>query len=187
VINELSHREIIAFGLGCLVALAAFNTGVAQARMVPSGSMEPTFAVGDRLMVVPVKASSLRVKRGDVLVFKPPFEHDLSGIGSWAEGLITLADDQPYIKRAIGLAGETVRIEKNVGVFIDGRLLPEPYLRVKPRYDFGPERVPAGHLFMLGDNRNNSFDSHYWGFLPQRNITGRPAAVIWPPAHWRRF
>jgi signal peptidase I len=186
VITELSHREIIAFGLGCLVALAAFNTGVAQARMVPSGSMEPTFAVGDRLLVVPVKPASITVKRGDVLVFKPPFDHDFCGTG-WAEGLMTLTDDQPYIKRTIGLAGEEVRVQKNVGVFINGRLLHEPYIRVKPRYDYGPERVPAGHLFMLGDNRNNSFDSHYWGFLPQQNVSGRPTAVIWPPAHWRRF
>jgi signal peptidase I len=187
VIQDLTHREIIAFGLGGLVALAAFNTGVAQARMVPSGSMEPTFAVGDRLMVVPAKPDRLAVRRGDVLVFKPPFERTYEAGMSWAQGLMTLADDQPYIKRAIGLPGEEIRIRKGVGVFVNGQLLDEPYIRVAPQYEFGPTVVPAGHLFMLGDNRNHSFDSHYWGFLPVKNVTGRPAAVIWPPTRWQRF
>lgn len=185
--NDLTHREIFAFGLGCLVAIAAFNNGVAQARMVPSGSMEPTFAVGDRLMVVAVKPEALRVQRGDVLVFKPPFQRVGQDTESWAAGLVTLSDDQPYIKRAIGLPGEVVRVRKGVGVFVNGKLLDEPYLRMKPQYEYGPETVPEGHLFMLGDNRNHSFDSHYWGFLPVKNVTGKPAAVIWPPRNWRRF
>lgn len=185
--NDLTHREITAFGLGCLFAIAAFNTGVAQARMVPSGSMEPTFEVGDRLMVVPVKAAELQVQRGDVLVFKPPFQRTGQELESWASGLVTLTDDQPYIKRAIGLPGEVVSVRKGVGVFVNGRLLDEPYLRMKPQYEYAPQTVPAEHLFMLGDNRNNSFDSHYWGFLPLRNVTGKPAAVIWPPGNWRRF
>ena len=185
--NDLTTREIVAFGLGCLVALAAFNNGVAQARMVPSGSMEPTFAVGDRLMVVPVKAETLQVQRGDVLVFRPPFERLGQEPLGWTGGLMTLADDQPYVKRAIGLPGEEIRVRKGVGVFVNGKLLNEPYLRLKPQYEYGPEQVPAGHLFMLGDNRNNSFDSHYWGFLPIRNVVGKPAAVIWPPRNWRRF
>ena len=187
MIAELSHREILAFGLGCLVALAGFNTGVAQARMVPSGSMEPTFAVGDRILVVPVKARDLSVARGDVLIFRPPFERTAEQAEGWASSLMTLSDDQAYVKRAIGLPGDEIRIRKGEGVYVNGALLDEPYLKMAPQYEWGPKRVPEGHLFMLGDNRNHSFDSHYWGFLPVKNVTGKPAAVIWPPQRWRKF
>ncbi|MOA65447.1 Signal peptidase I [compost metagenome] len=78
-------------------------------------------------------------------------------------------------------------MRKGVGVFVNGELLEEPYMKMLPQYEYGPEKVPDGHLFMLGDNRNNSFDSHYWGFLPIKNVVGKPAAVIWPPRNWKRF
>ncbi|HEY9722806.1 MAG TPA: signal peptidase I [Oscillatoriaceae cyanobacterium] len=182
---ELTLREITVFGVGCLLTLAALNTGVAQARMVPSGSMEPTVAPGDRLLVTPLHREVFR--RGEMLVFTPPFgavpwEHDTP----WG-GFLTLSDSQSYLKRCVGLPGDTVQVVRDRGVFVNGQRLVEPYIHQKPHYNYGPERVPANSLFMLGDNRNNSFDSHYWGFLPEKNVTGRPAAIIWPPRHWRKL
>lgn len=184
-LTELTKREIAAFGCGVLVALACFHNGFAQARQVPSGSMEPTFRVGDRVLVLPAWSRSMHVERGEVLTFTAPFGA-VPG-ASAPSGLFALADDRTYMKRAIGLPGDLVEIKANEGVYLNGRLLAEPYAAVKPRFDWGPERVPPGKLFMLGDNRSDSFDSRYWGFLPMENVTGRPAAVIWPPAHWRRM
>lgn len=183
---ELTGREIFAFGLGCLVALAGFNTGVAQARMVPSGSMAPTLQAGDRLLVTPLHLKGAPVRRGEIVIFKPPFS-GLPGEADPAHGFWTVGDDQTYVKRVIGLPGETVAVEAGVGVRVNGQLLHEPYILAKPRYNWGPERVPEGKLFMLGDNRNESFDSHYWGFLPKENVVGRPAAIFWPQHRWKRF
>lgn len=183
--GELSTREITVFGVGCLLAFAGFNLGVAQARMVPSGSMEPTVSPGDHLLVTPLRRPVFH--RGEMLVFTPPFgavpwEHDTPFVG-----FLTLSDTQSYLKRCIGLPGDTVRVVRDRGVFVNGVPLVEPYIHQQPHYDYGPARVPANALFMLGDNRNNSFDSHYWGFLPEKNVTGLPRAIIWPPAHWRKL
>jgi signal peptidase I len=182
VSGELTMRELAAFGLGGLVALAAANLGPVHARMVPSGSMAPTFLPGDRMLVI-TRSPSRAVARGEILVFKPPFASfpgDEPAFG-W------LAGETTYVKRAIGLPGDRVEVKKGVGVVVNGTLLAEPYVLQAPSYGWGPAVVPPGRLFMLGDNRNDSFDSHYWGFLPQDHVVGRPGAVIWPPSRWRGF
>jgi signal peptidase I len=84
-----------------------------------------------------------------------------------------------YIKRAIGLPGETIAVHDGQ-VWIDGKALVEPYLHEPPNYTMDPVRLPAGHLFMLGDNRNNSQDSHVWGPLPIENVIGHSAVRFWP-------
>ena len=187
--SELTTRELVAFGLGCLLTLACFNNGVAQARMVPSGSMAPTLSSGDRILIKPEKPTLDQVERGDVLIFKPPFgsvpgEEDTGG---WLAEFLRVSEDQTYVKRVVGLPGDEVRVKKGVGVFVNGLMVDETYTLERPQYDWGPQRVPEGKLFMLGDNRNNSFDSHYWGFLPVNNVVGRPVAVIWPHHRWKRF
>lgn len=182
--GEPTFRELLAFGLGGLVAMACFNSGMAHARMVPSGSMAPTFVPGDRLLIVPGRAPEA-FQRGDIVVFKPPFR-GLPGEVP-ATGWLAFADDSTYVKRIVALPGELVEVRPGAGVFVNGRKLAEPYAPLAPAYAWGPQRVPAGRLFVLGDNRNDSFDSHYWGFLPTDRVVGRPAAVIWPPRHWRRF
>jgi signal peptidase I len=164
--------------------MACFNSGVAHARMVPSGSMAPTFVPGDRLLIFAWRAPA-SFRRGDILVFKPPFR-GLPGAAD-ASGLLAFADDSTYVKRVVGLPGESIQIKRGEGVFVDGRRLAEPYTAGAPEYAWGPQTVPAGRLFMLGDNRNDSFDSHYWGFLSAEHVVGRPTAVIWPPRRWARF
>lgn len=181
--GEPTFRELLAFGLGGLVAMACFNSGVAHARMVPSGSMAPTFMPGDRMLIV--AAGKAAPRRGEILVFKAPFR-GLPGAEP-ATGWLAFADDATYVKRVVGLPGEAVEVKRGQGVFVDGRRLEEPYVAAAPNYAWGPQTVPAGRLFMLGDNRNDSFDSHYWGFLPADRVVGRPAAVIWPPRRWTRF
>lgn len=181
---ELTTRELAAFGLGGLLTLALVNSGHVHARMVPSASMAPTFLPGDRMLVIG-RDPQRPMARGEIVVFKPPFA-SFPGEGP-DFGWLGAAGTTTYVKRVVGLPGERVVVKKGLGVFVDGVKLAEPYAAQAPRYDWGPQTVPAGKVFVLGDNRNDSFDSHYWGFLPQENVVGRPGAVIWPPARWRGF
>jgi signal peptidase I len=173
------------------VILALFiRTFVVQAFKIPTGSMETNLLIGDHLLVNKlVYSPSLggfedrilakkEVQRGHVVVFK--FPEDPS---------------RDFIKRVIGLPGETVEI-RNKKVYIDGEPLDEPYVRFlepplrpdDPEYGlrgemlrdtWGPQVVPAGHLFVLGDNRDNSRDSRFWGFLPRDQVKGRALLVYW--------
>jgi signal peptidase I len=181
-----------------LVALGVFlllRTFVLQAFRIPSPSMEDTLLVGDFLFIskldygprLPLgdhRLPGLRgVRRGDVVVFRPP-----SGTAGEQES----AD---YIKRVVALGGQEVEL-RNKRLFIDGDPVVEPYVKhvdpsVRPeRDDFGPLRVPPGHLFVLGDNRDFSNDSRYWGALPMKNVHGRAFIryFSWDPENnWIRF
>ncbi|MDZ4278559.1 MAG: signal peptidase I [Dehalococcoidia bacterium] len=105
-------------------------------------------------------------ERGDIIVFKSP---------DTPRG----QPERDFIKRIIGLPGETVEV-RDCAVFIDGDPLREPYIAERPTYTYGPEEVPEGHYFVLGDNRNNSSDSHSWGMLPKENIIGQASLTYWP-------
>jgi signal peptidase I len=172
------------------VILALFiRTFVVQAFKIPTGSMENNLLIGDHLLVNkfvfgPTETRLERallpigtIKRRDIIVFKYPEE-----------------PDRDYIKRVIGLPGETVEVREKK-VYINGTALDEPYVHflqppqatselhevtsfdVRERY--GPVTVPADHYFMMGDNRDNSQDSRYWGFLPRENIKGRSLVIYW--------
>ncbi len=105
-------------------------------------------------------------KRGDVVVFRSLTQP-------------TSGPERDFIKRVIGLPGETVEV-RDCTVFIDGEPLDEPYISEKPVYSYGPDVVPPDHLFVLGDNRNNSSDSHSWGALPKENLIGQAWLIYWP-------
>jgi signal peptidase I len=105
-------------------------------------------------------------RRGDVVVFKAPTE-------------ARNAPERDFIKRIIGLPGETVEV-RNGAVYVDGKPMDEPYISEKPSYSCGPVVVPNGQYYVLGDNRNNSSDSHSWGFLPKENIIGQAWLTYWP-------
>ena len=137
-----------------------------QSSVVLGSSMAPNFETGQRLTVNEVIYIFDEIKRGDVVVLHPPANTDID-----------------YIKRIIGLPGETVEI-KNGLVYINGEPLSEPYILNPPRYTLRKLEVPQGYCFVLGDNRNNSNDSHIWGPLPQDNIIGEVWLSIWPPSNW---
>ena len=170
------------------VILALFiRTFVVQAFKIPSGSMEQNLLIGDHLLVnkfvygppagaldralLPVRP----VRRGDVIVFKYPEE-----------------PERDFIKRIIGLPGDTLEL-RNKKIFINGTALSEPYtfflqpaveresdeLSHDVRNNFGPVTVPPDHYFAMGDNRDNSQDSRYWGFLPRSYIKGRALVIYW--------
>ncbi len=172
------------------VILALFiRTFVVQTFKIPTGSMENNLLIGDHLLVnkflFAPTATSLEerllpvrpIHRGDVIVFKFPED-----------------PERDFIKRVIGLPGEKVELI-NKRIHIDGKPLEEHYVRfLEPPSDvtlasevtsfdlrerFGPVTVPPGHLFMMGDNRDNSQDSRYWGFLPLSHVKGRAFLIYW--------
>ncbi len=205
-------REGIELVVVTLVLLIVIRWAIAEARYIPSSSMEPTLQISDRLLVEKWSGHfGQPVKRGDILVFYPPPVEvggkDLSYAPlSWlgrATGLPFLPNEPAFIKRCIGLPGDRIRVQKGVGVFINGELLDESlYTKERPNYDLnnlcdiggrsstgvlirpyedskGSVVVPPGHLFMMGDNRNNSEDSHVWGFLDQKRVVGRACLLFW--------
>jgi signal peptidase I len=172
------------------VILALFvRTFVVQAFKIPTGSMEENLLIGDHLLVNkfvfgPAPTATERrllpvgtIHRRDVIVFKYPEE-----------------PERDFIKRVIGLPGETVEIRQKK-VYINGQPLDEPYVHflqppAKPselsevtsfdvRERYGPVMVPPGQYFVMGDNRDNSQDSRYWGFLPRENIKGKALVIYW--------
>lgn len=149
-----------------LLALG-IRTFVAEARYIPSESMVPTLKVKDKLIIEKISYHFHHPKRGDIVVFNP------------TEKLQELHFNNAFIKRIIGTPGDTVEIRDGV-VYVNNQPLKENYIAEKPNYQFGPITVPPDSYFVLGDNRNNSYDSHYWGFVPSRNLVGRAVFRFWP-------
>ena len=191
-IREYAESIVIA------VILALFvRTWIVQAFKIPTGSMENNLLIGDHLLVnkfvfgptigavdralLPIR----NIRRGDVVVFKYPDE-----------------PDRDFIKRVIGLPGETLEMRAKK-IYIDGKPLDEPYVhflqpasdaqeitRFDMREQYGPVTVPAGHYFVMGDNRDNSQDSRYWGFVKGEKIRGKAFLIYWSwngDRHWLRW
>ena len=136
-----------------------------QSFVVQGPSMKDSFHNGDRLLVLKAKVTNVfhELERGDVAIFHPP-----------------LNQREDYIKRIVGLPGDTVEIKKEA-VYINGVKLDEPYVKEPPHYTLDPVKVPENHYFVLGDNRNNSSDSHNGWTVPSENIIGKAWLLIWPP------
>ena len=132
---------------------------------IDGSSMEPNLHHGEFVIVSKINYRFGEPERGDVVVFDLPRN-------------IT----QEYIKRVIGLPGDHILIEDG-NVYVNEIILSEPYLIMEPQYE-GEWDVPENTLFVLGDNRNNSSDSHTWGTVPMSNVIGEALVVYWPPSSW---
>jgi|SRR5579863_920151 len=108
-------------------------------------------------------------QRGDIIVFRYPRD-----------------PSRDFIKRVIGVPGDTVEI-RDANVYVNNRALDEPYIMAEPHYQMPPMRVPSGQYFVLGDNRNNSSDSHVWGLVPWYDIIGQAWVSYWPLGDWQFF
>lgn len=162
--RENAQILLIAVILAILIRLF-----VAEPRFIPSDSMQPTLQIGDRLVVEKLSYYVRPPAAGDIVVFDPPPQLQLQGY----------AKDQAFIKRVIATPGQTVQV-KNGQVFVDQTPLTEPYIAEAPEYSWGPQQVPENQLFVMGDNRNNSNDSHVWGFLPKNYVIGRAWVRFFP-------
>jgi signal peptidase I len=181
--RELPVLILLAFALALVL-----KTLVVQAFYIPSGSMEPTLMPGDRVLVEKVM---YHPDRGDIIVFEDPHpgrQPDrgiVGGLLHWLSGGLGFSQpvDEDYIKRVIGLPGDTVEL-RHGKLYVNGRQTAQPYLSGQPDMrDYGPVKVPARSLFVLGDNRLNSNDSRFGlGFVPEDKVIGRAFVLIWPPA-----
>ncbi len=152
-----------------LVLALVIRTFIAEPRYIPSESMLPTLEEGDRLVVEKVSYYFHSPQRGDLIVFEPPIQLRLQGYKK----------EQAFIKRVIGIGGETVAVVDGK-VYINDQPLSEGYTLESPHYNLKPLTIPDGQLFVMGDNRNNSNDSHVWGFLPQKNVIGHAVFRFFP-------
>jgi signal peptidase I len=181
--SKSTFREYAeAIGMALLLALF-IRTFIVQAFKIPSGSMIPTLQIGDHILVnklaygirVPLYGHYLidfgKVQRGDVIVFI--FPEDRS---------------KDFIKRVVGVAGDTVEI-RGKKVFLNGKQIEDPYAHFEgddpqnvlpaSRDDFGPTRVPENQLFVMGDNRDRSYDSRFWGFVNLDDVRGKAFLIYW--------
>lgn len=176
-------REYIEAILLAILIAFFIRTFVIQAYKIPSGSMKPTLQIGDHILVskfnygvkLPFIRSTLipigAPQRGDIVVFIYPEDRS-----------------KDFIKRLIGLPGDTIEIrEKKIflnglpwsdayGVHVDNLILPGS---VQPRDNFGPAKVPEGSIFVLGDNRDESYDSRFWGFVDMKDVLGKAQIIYW--------
>lgn len=183
--KKSTTREYVESIIIAVILALFIRTWVVQAFKIPSGSMENNLLIGDHLLVdkfvfSPTTSSLERsllpmreIRRGDVIVFKYPVD-----------------PERDFIKRVIGLPGETLEVRRKV-VYINGEPLDEPYVhflqpvggegvdRTDVRNDFSAVTVPPGQYFVMGDNRDNSADSRFWGFLPADYVKGKALMIYW--------
>lgn len=164
IVREYVEAIIIALILAFII-----RTFIVQAFKIPSGSMIPTLQIGDHILVNKFIYRFDDVKRGDIIVFKFPKD-----------------ESRDFIKRAIGLPGDKVEI-KNKKVYINDKPIDESYAfheeegnsSYHPRDNFGPSVIPENNFFVMGDNRENSMDSRFWGLLDKNKIKGKAFIIYW--------
>jgi signal peptidase I len=150
-----------------LILSFGIRVAVVEAYHVPTGSMIPTIMEHDRIMSNKFIYHFTEPKSGDIVVFTPsPNIH---------------TDAPRLVKRLIGVEGDLIEV-KDGTVYRNGVALIEPYENQTPDYTLPLFRVPKGYVFVLGDNRRNSYDSHAWGFLPRKNIFAQAMFCYWPPS-----
>lgn len=185
-------KEAVETAVFVIVMVIIIRFFIGEIRWIPSGSMKPTLIEGDRIFVERVSRFFTTPKRGDIMVFYPPMETLAKGPIPIFERLTGFfCSDVAYIKRVIGMPGDKILIKPDAdgkyAVYRNGKRLHEPY--IMDEYDYipcsekmycGPFTVPKGEYFMLGDNRGNSQDSRFWGFLPQKRFVGRAVVLFWP-------
>lgn len=175
--EEGGWQEIAkTIGLSLLLAMG-IRQFVAEARYIPSESMVPTLLVNDRLIVEKVSYRFHSPERGDIVVFIPPESASQYCLGPQSTN-IRIKD--AFIKRVVALPGETVEVREGK-VFINNQPLQENYIAEPPDYTMAPTVIPADSVLVLGDNRNNSCDGHFWGPVPDENIIGKAVFRFWPP------
>jgi signal peptidase I len=163
------NESLKVIGLSLFLSLGIRHF-IAEARYIPTESMVPTLQVNDHLVVEKLSYRFHDPARGDVIVFMP--REDLQAQSPEFR--------HAFIKRVIGLPGETVQV-RDGQVWVNGQVLQESYIAAEPTYMWGPVVVPDNSYLVLGDNRNNSLDSHSWGYVPRDTIIGRAALRFWPP------
>jgi len=158
-------REILGIIFLAVVIFLLLQVAV-QSFVVIGSSMEPSFHDEQRLIITKVAYFFREPEAGEVVVFRPPNNQRTD-----------------YIKRIIAVPGDVVEVKMGM-VYVNDSPLDEPYIKDQPSYTLGPQEIPENNYFVLGDNRNNSNDSHSGWTVPRENIVGKAWLSIWPPSQW---
>lgn len=161
--KKSAWREIVETIVIAVVLALLIRAFVVEAFYIPSSSMVPTLEPGDRILVLKFYYHFTEPKRGDIVVFRFPLD-----------------PSKDLIKRIVAVGGDVVRIESGY-LYVNGSRVEEPYVANRDFYNMPTITVPKGFYFALGDNRPNSEDSRFWGFLPRANIKGKAVVRYWPP------
>ncbi len=193
-LKELPILILVALAIALLI-----KTFVVQAFYIPSGSMEDTLLINDRVLVSKFVYRFTDPKPGNIVVFvapgkalgdTPPAPGGIKGfVNSLKEGLGLPSNQRDFIKRVVAVGGDTVQI-KDQALYVNNVRKNEPYVRdhnPSSMPDFGPVTVPPDQLFVMGDNRGDSQDSRYFGPIPKSSVVGRAFVRIWPPNRFRFF
>lgn len=180
--------DLVETLLLAIILYIGINAMSARVR-VDGFSMNPTLQDGEYVLVSKLSYKTGQPQHGDIIVFKFP-DHGVEPQQDLLQRIICFirpslnecAGPQDLIKRIIGLPGDVIDVSNGV-VKVNGQPLTEPYIAAAPMYG-GHWEVPAGNLFVLGDNRNDSSDSHSWGMLPEENVIGKSILIYWPPPEW---
>jgi signal peptidase I len=186
-------RELLPLVASALILAILIKSFLVQAFFIPSGSMEPTLRPGDRILVCRICRLFSDVSYGDVVVFSDPdpAPHEdrgvIGGFLHWlGEGIgVARPEDDDFIKRVVALEGDTWEIRRGA-LFVNGARVREPHLAAeRDTRNFGPETVPDGMLFVLGDNRLHSGDSRFpppggLGYVPEDKVIGEAFVIAWP-------
>jgi signal peptidase I len=180
--NSLKLKPLIGYSLLVIISIVnsfimqpvtskTIKDNYVQAFQIPTASMVPSLLLGDRILVNKTAYTHTGPKRGDIIVFDHP-----------------LNTSRTYVRRVVGIGGDTIEIQSN-RLYINGEKYNEDYILYtstkspsedrQPIDNYGPVSVPSGSFFVLGDNRNNSYDSRYWGFLDANKIEGKVITIYW--------
>ena len=214
--SRLPQIFLLLAACQCFIIMSLICTrALVEARFIPSTSMQPTLQVGDRILIEKVsKWKGRMLERGAIVCFYPPKMYFPNGIDISFDiphmlgrmtGLPFFPQDPVFIKRIIGIPGDRIKVASGAGVYVNDKLLEEPYVSAPANYDlnklsdmgglvmnkpmtpFAGQNeeivVPPGMLFVLGDDRNKSEDSRLWGFLPEERVLGRTWLMVMP--QWR--
>lgn len=201
---EINKEKVIAFlketvdtVVFVVVAVMVIRFFLGEIRWIPSLSMYPTLDIKDRIFVERVSRFYKTPDRGDIMIFYPPsteLKYDALTMFKRLTGFF--CEDVAFIKRVVGLPGDKFEIKPNKDgiyhVYINDKILEEPYVKsdysaCEPEMNCGPAIIPEGQYLMLGDNRGNSEDGRYWGFLPEDRFIGRAKLRFWPLSRVKYF
>jgi signal peptidase I len=174
--NGSKNGRVIHEVLGYIIAIISavilailIRIFVFEPFIVPTPSMEPTLMVGDRVIINKLSYKFGIVERGDIVAFNS-----------------TIEEDKDLVKRVIGLEGDEIMLTHEGLIFVNGEKIMEKYLISGENIEYLNETFEVGEneIFVMGDNRNNSFDSRYFGMIPEENVFGEFLIVYWPPSRW---